>query len=162
MSEDTRLDAVNRLLVAAYGLTAEQVLALPEGVAERVAGGRIADRAFENAAKDFITIVATTDCIPAGDDRLRAALIAAVQTVGARQWATAANGSDAEFEALRRGEKPWVFALLALLRATRRAASETEAGRYFLMHGAPSPTRYREAGHQERFMSLLRLAGEEL
>ena len=129
MPEDTRLDAVSRLLVAAYGLTTEQVLALPDGAAERLAAGRIADREFENEAKDFITIVSTTDYIAAGEDRLRVALIAAVQTVWARQWTTAAAGSDAEFETLRRGEKPWVFQLPALLRATRRPESETEAGR---------------------------------
>ncbi len=162
MSENTRMDAVNRLVVAAYGLTTEQVFSLPDGAAERVATKHAANREFENAAKDFITIVATTDCIPAGEDRLRVSLIAAAQTVWARQWTTAATGSDAEFETLRRGEKPCVFQLLTLLRATRRPESETEAGRYFMMHGVPHPSRYREPRHQELFESLLQMAREEL
>jgi hypothetical protein len=161
MSEDTRQDAVSRLLVAGYGLTTEQVLVLPDGAPERLAAGRIADREFENAVKDFITIVATTDCIPIGEERFRVALIAAVQTIWAREWTTASTGSDAQFEALRRGVKPWVFQLLALLRATRRPESDTEAGRWFMMHGVPYPTRYREARHQELFESVFRLAREE-
>ena len=162
MAEDIRPDAVCRLLVAAYGLTTEQVLALSCGAAERVAAGRIASREFENAAKDFVTIAATTDRIPAGEERLRVALLAAVQTVWAREWETAATGSDADFESLARGQKPWVFQLLALLRVTRRPESETEAGRRFMMHGIPYPTHYREPQHQELFESVVRLAREAL
>jgi hypothetical protein len=138
------------------------VLALPEGAAERLATGRLKDREFENAVNDFITITATADCIPFGEERLRVALITAIQTVWARQWTTAARGSDDEFETLRRGEKPWVFQMLSLLRATRRAESETEAGRWFMMHGVPYPTRYCEVRHQEMFETIVELVREEL
>ncbi len=162
MPEPTRPNAVCRLLEAAYGLTIERVSALPDGDAERIAAWRVAEREFENAAKDFITIAATTDLIPAGEERLRVALIAAVQTLWARQWTTAATGTDAEFETLRRGQKPWVFQLLALLSATRRAESETDVGRWFMLHGVSYPNRYREPRHQELFEVLVRLAREEL
>jgi hypothetical protein len=162
MPDDTRPDAVSRLLVAAYGLTTEEVLALPDGAPERLAAGRIAKREFENAAKDFITIVATTDCIPPGEGHLRVVLITTVQTMWARQWSITETGSDAEFDTLRRGEKPWIFQLLTLLRATRRAESETDAGRWFMMHGVPYPTGYRDAQNQALFESVIRLAREQL
>lgn len=160
MAKDTRLEAVSRLLVAAYGLTTEQVLALPDAAAERMAAGRVAHREFENAAKDFITIAATTDRIAADEDHLRVVLITAVQTLWARQWETAATGTDDEFDALRQGQEPWVFQLLALLRMTRRPESETEAGRWFMMTGLPPPIRYHEPRHQELFEDVVRLARE--
>jgi len=162
MPDERQSDAIGSLLFAAYGITAEQVLALPQGAAERLAATWVALRDFENAAKDLITVAAATDSIPPGEESLRLALIAAVQTVGARQWTTAATGSDDEFQTLRRGEKPWVFELLSLLRATRRPEAETDAGRWFMLHGLSHPTRYREAKHQALFESVVRLARESL
>ena len=44
MAPDEPPAAVTRLLMAVYGLTAEQAGALPAGAAERVAAGQIADR----------------------------------------------------------------------------------------------------------------------
>jgi len=151
MPLSTQPDALCNLLLASYGLTTEQVMAMPVGAAERMAAGRLQNLEFDYAAKDLITIVATTNLIPAGDDHRRVALIAAIQTVGARQWTTAAMGYDTEFEALRQGVTRLVFHLLSL----RRAQSETEAGRWSMLDGIRSPDRYSEIRHQELFETVI-------
>ena len=161
MDVEDRREAVDRLLLAAYGLTAEQVSRLPSREAERMCAGRLADIEFANAIEDFVTIIATTDCIPSGEERLRVALIMVVQTILAHDWNAASLSSDEDFERQRDRLRPWAFRLLALLRAKRRRESETEIGRMFMLHGTPYPTQYREPTHQEMFESVLQLARED-
>jgi hypothetical protein len=159
---DAMTDAISCLPMAAYGLTMKEVGALPAGAAERLAARHVARRELDNAVRDFITIVATTDLIAAGEERLRLALIVAVQTMSARPWETTATGSDAEFNSLQRGEETWTFALLSLLRDTRRPASQTDEGRSYMMHDVPAPKRYRDERHQQMFESLVQLARKEV
>jgi hypothetical protein len=111
---------------------------------------------FENAVKDFMTIVLTTPLICDGEESLRIDLLKIPQLLWAREWETAMHASDEEFSNARlaREDQP-LLELLTLLRATRRPQSQTEEARTFMLHGQSYPTEYNFSEHQRMFASLI-------
>ena len=162
MAANDAPDTVNELLVAAYGLTVEQVRGLPAGAAKRVAEGRIAERAFENGVRDFLAVAITTPLVHPGEEYLRVALAAIpLARLGARQWAAGA-GSDDEWAAFRVDPSDLRDQVLSLLRMTRRAVSVSDDSRWFMMHERCAPSGYSDPAHQTAFDGVLALARDTL
>ena len=124
----------------------------------RVAARRVAEREFENGVRDFLTVVMTTPLIRPGEEYLRVALaVIPLARLGARQWSAGA-GTEAEWAALRLTPGDLRDEVLMLLRATRRAVSESADGRAFMQHGRPAPTGYSDPEHQASFARLVELS----
>ena len=123
-----------------------------------MAAGRVAEREFENGVRDFLTVVMTTPLIDPGEEYLRVALaVIPLAQLGARQWSAGA-GTEAEWAALRSTPGDLRDEVLKLLRATRRAVSESDDGRWFMQHFRPAPTGYSDPEHQAAFARLVELA----
>lgn len=156
MSNSSTENLLAELLEAAVGIGTDYVSQQNRSELERMCQTFRQKREFENAAKDFITIVLTSPLFRPGEEALRVELLKIPQLAGGREWTTAIGASDEKFQnsRLARPNIP-LLEVLTLLRATRRSSSQTEDARMFMLHGRQYPTEYPDPEHQRLFREIV-------
>ena len=148
--------SVSQLFESITGMSIADVQRLPDDAVRGICVRLRQRHEFENAVKDFITIVLTTPLFCPGEESLRLGLLRIPQLIGGRQWHTAIHATDEEFANARPGREDRPdLEVLTLLRATRRKESQTEDARSFMLHGRSHPTEYTDPKRQQLFASIV-------
>ena len=149
------MDALRAMVQEHIGFPLEDLQAMDGNRLENLRQAHLRQRRYENAVKDFITVVLNTRMIQPDEDKIRVNLVRIAHLLEACIVHRVVNSSDDEFN--RRGTsgiKPLASQIVQLIRRTANdwSATEEARSRWLTYHSD-----YQEP-HQIAFEAIVRMA----
>lgn len=125
------MDAIKAIVEESVGLPLDFLQGMPAETLDNLRHTRRRQRHFDNAIKDFVTVVLNTELIGPEEDRIRIRLIRIVHLLEGAVAYDAVNALDDEFSRKYSSGwlKPLALEVVQLLRRTASATSDTEESR---------------------------------